>query len=132
MSVGTTLGAMVLAQQNPGTSNNNGGGGWDLNEFFTNGQNYAERAGGSLLALAGTVLLIWGGVSGVKKFMSERDQTSWVKIGGMVFVGGLLIFGGIAWLMNVSSGAKDTVDNFGDTGALAPPAATAPAVPGSA
>lgn len=107
-----------------------GGGGWDIVEFLTNGQDYGQKVGGALLGLAGLVAIVWGGVLGVKKLMSEQSRDSWFRAGGLIFVGGLLFFGGLNMLMNISSGAKDTVNNFGDTGAMGS-SYSAPVIPGS-
>lgn len=105
------------------------GGGWDIVEFLTNGQDYGQKVGGALLSLAGLLAIVWGGVLGVKKLMSEQSRDSWFRAGGLIFVGGLLFFGGLNMLMNISSGAKDTVNNFGNTGAMGS-SYSAPVVPG--
>lgn len=91
------------------------GGGWDLVEFFTNGQDYAQTAMAAFLGLAGVVAIGWSAFLIIKKLSSERSQEGWPRIIGLLFVGGLALFGGWNMFSNLASGAKDTVDEFGGT-----------------
>jgi len=114
MSAFDRAGALVLAQP-AGNTNNGPSTDKDIVDFLTDGQNYLEKLGAAILGVVGLALLIWAGISAAKKFFSEQDRTSWAKIGMMVLVGGILMVGGIAWIMSLSESAQNTVDEFGDT-----------------
>ncbi|WP_049576790.1 hypothetical protein [Nocardiopsis sp. SBT366] len=87
---------------------------WDLLSFFENATNYVRMAGGSLLALMGTVGVVWGGVLLVKKLMaSQQDQTSWVKIIGLIFIGGALMVGGFSLISTIAAGGRTTIEDLG-------------------
>lgn len=112
------LSQSVLAQVGTGGGGGGGaqgGGGWDLVEFFTNGQDYAQTAMAAFLGLVGVVAIGWSAFLIVKKLSSERSQEGWPRIIGLLFVGGLALFGGWNMFSNLASGAKDTVDEFGGT-----------------
>ncbi|MDE3723965.1 hypothetical protein PWG71_21455 [Nocardiopsis sp. N85] len=88
--------------------------GWDLVSFFENARNYVGTAGGGLLALMGTVGVVWGGVLLIKKLMaSQQDQTSWIKILGLVLVGGALMVGGFSLISNIAAGGRTTIEDLG-------------------
>lgn len=109
--------AMLLAQPSGNTGGGgSGGGGWDLVEFFTNGQNYAEKAGGAFLGLVGVFCLLFAAWKIFQKLTNEQSRESWGKIAGLVLLGGVLLFGGYSMLSDLAEGGKDTVDNFGDNG----------------
>ena len=93
-SAGNT--GLIAAPEDP-----DGGGGWDLVEFFTNGQSYAEKAGGGFLGVVGVFCLLFA---------------AW-KVFQKLTNGGVLLFGGYQMLSDLAEGGKDTVDNFGDNGA---------------
>lgn len=88
--------------------------GWDLISFFDSAREYAGTAGGGLLALMGTIGVIWGGVLLIKKLMaSQQDQTSWIKIVGLIFVGGALMAGGFGLISNIAQGGQTTIEDLG-------------------
>lgn len=119
MSVWDNAGAatsMLLAQADTETTNDGGGGGWNLLEMLTNGQDYGTKIMGGILALMGTIAIGWAAVQALMKLFSERNQGSWMKIIGLLFLGGLALFGGFALFSSIASGAKDTVDEFGGNG----------------
>lgn len=109
-SVGSTL---VAA---PDDETGGGEGGWDLVEFFTNGQDYAEKAGGAFLGVVGVVCLLFAAWKLFQKLVNEQSRESWAKVAGLIMLGGVLVFGGYSMLSDLAEGGKDTVDNFGDTG----------------
>lgn len=117
LTVAQAASQTLLAQVGGGGGGGTGGdsGGWDLVEFFTNGQDYAETGFAAFLGLAGVVAIGWSAFLIIKKLSSERSQESWPRIIGLLFVGGLALFGGWSMFSNLASGAKDTVDEFGGT-----------------
>lgn len=121
--------SVVLGQADPNTGggSGNGGGGWDLLEMLTSGQDYGTKIMGGLLALIGTIAIGWAGVQAMLKLFSSGPNGggSWMKIIGLLFLGGLALFGGFALFSSIASGAKDTVDEFGGNGSVA--SASAPA-----
>ena len=87
---------------------------WDLLSFLENATNYVRVAGGSLLALMGTAGVIWGGVLLIKKLMaSQQDQTSWVKILGLILLGGALMVGGFSLISTIAAGGRTTIEDLG-------------------
>ncbi|ADK68926.2 MULTISPECIES: hypothetical protein [Gordonia] len=105
-----TAGSIVAAEED------GSGGGWDLVEFFTNGQDYAEKAGGAFLGVVGVVCLLFAAWKIFQKLTNEQSRESWGKVAGLVLLGGVLLFGGYSMISDLAEGGKDTVDNFGDTG----------------
>ncbi|WP_460802219.1 hypothetical protein [Nocardiopsis aegyptia] len=62
----------------------------------------------------GTVGVIWGGVLLIKKLMaSQQDQTSWIKILGLILVGGALMAGGFGLISNIAEGGQTTIEDLG-------------------
>ncbi|MET3959842.1 putative permease [Rhodococcus sp. OAS809] len=106
----------VLAQPSGNVGNTDSGGGWDLIEFFTNGQSYAEKAGGAFLGLIGVICLLFGGWKAFQKLTNEQSRESWGKVIALFALGGVFLFGGYQMLSDLAEGGKDTVDNFGDNG----------------
>lgn len=91
-----------------------GGAEWDLVSFFENARNYAKLVGGGLLALLGTVGVVWGGVLLIKKLMAgHQNQDSWMKILALILVGGALMAGGFALISQIASGGKTTIEDLG-------------------
>jgi hypothetical protein len=109
-SAGNT--GLIAAPEDP-----DGGGGWDLVEFFTNGQSYAEKAGGGFLGVVGVFCLLFAAWKVFQKLTNEQSRESYGKIVGLIGLGGVLLFGGYQMLSDLAEGGKDTVDNFGDNGA---------------
>lgn len=88
--------------------------GWDLVSFFDNARTYVGTAGGGLLTLMGTVGVVWGGVLLIKKLMaSQQDQTSWIKIIGLILIGGALMVGGFSLISNIAAGGRTTIEDLG-------------------
>ncbi|PZU04648.1 MAG: hypothetical protein DI630_00600 [Gordonia sp. (in: high G+C Gram-positive bacteria)] len=114
-----SVGATILAQTGNEDGGDSGGGGWDLVEFFTNGQSYAEKAGGAFLGVVGVLCLLFAGFKAFQKLTNEQSRESWAKVVGLIGLGGVLTFGGYQMLSDLAEGGKDTVDNFGDTGGSA-------------
>lgn len=108
-SAGTTLLAQTGADEGSG-------GEWDLIEFFTNGQSYAEKAGGAFLGVVGVFCLLFASWKTFQKLTNEQSRESWGKVAGLLGLGGVLIFGGYQLIADLAEGGKDTVDNFGDNG----------------
>lgn len=90
---------------------------WDLLSFLENATEYVSGAGGALLALMGTAGVVWGGVLLIKKLMaSQQDQTSWVKILGLILIGGALMVGGFSLISQIASGGQTTIEDLGGGG----------------
>lgn len=90
------------------------GGGWDLTSFLTNAGEYVRVAGGALLILMGLAALVWGGVLLLKKLMSgQQNQDSWIKIIGLVIVGGAIAVGGFGLIFTIGSGGQQTIEDIG-------------------
>ncbi|WP_435109324.1 hypothetical protein [Nocardiopsis synnemataformans] len=88
--------------------------GWDLVSFFDNAREYVALAGGGLLALMGTIGVVWGGVLLIKKLMaSQQDQTSWVKIIALILIGGALMVGGFSLISDIAAGGRTTIEDLG-------------------
>lgn len=89
---------------------------WDVLSFLDNAKEYLQLAGGGLIALMGTAGVVWGAVLLIKKLMaSQQDQTSWVKIIGLIIIGGALAVGGWAFIFNIASGGQTTINDLGST-----------------
>ena len=86
---------------------------WDLVSFFENSKEYLGIAGGAALTLAGLIAVVWGGILIVKKLMSQQDQTSWVKIIGLIIIGGALMGSGGKIIFDISSGGEKTIKDLG-------------------
>lgn len=117
MSVGSYIGAQaaatVLAQSGSGGG---GGGGVDLNEGLQNATDYAYLVIGSGLGLLGLVAVGWGGFQGIRKLMSDQSRDSWFKIIMLIMLGGLMVYGGISLLLDVSETGRTTVEEFSTPG----------------
>lgn len=94
------------------------GDSWDLESFFNNATSYGEVAGGAFLALIGMAGLVWGGFLMFKKLMSEQSRENWLKIVALIILGGAMVFGGIAIILNFARGGQDTIENFGNNGTI--------------
>lgn len=112
-SAGSTFLAQTGADETGGGSS---GGDWDLIEFFTNGQSYAEKAGGAFLGLVGVFCLLFAAWKAFQKLTNEQSRESWGKVIALIALGGVLLFGGYQLIADLAEGGKDTVDNFGDNG----------------
>ena len=86
---------------------------WDLRNFFTNASKYTEEVGGGLLILLGTAGVVWGGVLLIKKLMSNQDQTSWLKIIGLIIIGGALMASGFTLISQIAKGGETTIKELG-------------------
>lgn len=91
---------------------------WDLESFFNNATDYTQEIGAGFLAFIGICGLTMGGFFLVRKLMGGQaaQQDSWVKIVALILVGGAMLFGGMALLLNFAEGGKDTIENFGNGG----------------
>ena len=115
--------APVLAQSAPAPNHGvQGKSGWDLENFFNNSTNYTQKVGGAFLALIGIAGVVWGGFLMVRKLMGgqQAQQDSWFKIVALIIVGGAMLFGGMAILLNFAKGGKDTIEKFGNQRSGAP------------
>ena len=91
-----------------------GGAEWDLVSFMNNAKSYASLVGGGLLALLGTVGVVWGGVMLIKKLMAgQQNQDSWLKILALILVGGALMAGGFGLISQIAAGGKTTIEDLG-------------------
>ena len=109
--------APVLAQSAPAPNHGvTGKDGWDLENFFNNSTNYTQKVGGAFLALIGIAGVVWGGFLMIRKLMGgqQAQQDSWFKIVALIIVGGAMLFGGMAILLNLAQGGKKTIENFGN------------------
>ena len=86
---------------------------WDLKNFFTNASKYTEEVGGGLLILLGTAGVVWGGVLLIKKLMAQQDQTSWLKIIGLIIIGGALMASGFGLISQIAKGGETTIKDLG-------------------
>lgn len=87
---------------------------WDLVSFFNNSKKYLETVGGGLITLLGLALLIWGFVKMMGKIKDgDRSQTGWGAIIGMIIIGGAMLFGGIALVMQIGQGGQKTITDLG-------------------
>lgn len=114
-SAGST-GATIVAQPSGNVGSVDSGSGWDLVEFFTNGQSYAEKAGGAFLGVVGVFCLVFAAWKVFQKLSNDQSRESWGKAVGLLGLGGVLLFGGYQMLSDLAEGGKDTVSNFGDNG----------------
>ena len=100
---------------------------WDLVSFFENAKNYAAIAGGGLIALIGTVGVVWGAVLLVKKLMAgQQDQTNWMKIIALILIGGAMMVGGFVLISNIAAGGRTTIEDLGTGGFILQAQALAP------
>ena len=111
-----SAGSTILAQPSGNTGGTDTGGDWDLVEFFTNGQSYAEKAGGAFLGVVGVFCLLFAAWKVFQKLTNEQSRESWGKVVGLIGRGGVLLLGGYQMISDLAEGGKDTVDNFGDNG----------------
>lgn len=109
---------MILAQNGAPNNTVSDGDAWDLETFFNNATSYGEVAGGAFLALIGMAGLVWGGFLLFKKLMSEQSRESWIKIVFLIILGGAMVFGGIAIILNFARGGQETIENFGNNGTI--------------
>lgn len=87
---------------------------WDLVSFLENAGEYVKIAGGALLILMGVAALVWGGVLLLKKLMSGmQNQDSWLKIIGLMIIGGAIAVGGFSLIFTIGSGGKKTIEDLG-------------------
>lgn len=105
--------APVLAQGGSGITADES---WDLESFFNNATDYTQEIGGAFLAFIGICGLTGGGFFLVRKLFGGQtaQQDSWFKIVALILVGGAMLFGGMALLLNFAEGGKDTIENFGN------------------
>lgn len=87
---------------------------WDLVSFLENAGEYVKTGGGALLILMGLAALVWGGVLLLKKLMGgQQNQDSWIKIIGMMIIGGAIAVGGFTLIFTIGSGGKKTIEDLG-------------------
>lgn len=87
---------------------------WDLVSFLQNAGEYVKIAGGALLILMGLAALVWGGVLLLKKLMGgPQNQDSWVKVIGLMIIGGAIAVGGFSLIFTIGSGGKKTIEDLG-------------------
>lgn len=108
MSISNTI-AMVAASTTAGT--------WDLTSLLTNTANKSQIWIGLGCSLLGVICL---GFFGWKVFKaltgdSQRTQTNWVQIIGLLIVGGMFINGGYTFLAGLAKGANTTLNELGTT-----------------
>lgn len=87
---------------------------WDLVSFLENAGEYVKTGGGALLVLMGLAALVWGGILVIKKLMSgQQNQDNWLKIIGLMIVGGAIAVGGFSLIFTIGSGGKKTIEDLG-------------------
>jgi hypothetical protein len=87
---------------------------WDLVSFLENAGEYVKTGGGALLVAMGLVALVWGGVLLLKKLMGgQQNQDSWMKIIGLMIIGGAIAVGGFTLIFTIGSGGKTTIEDLG-------------------
>lgn len=86
---------------------------WDLKSFFDNAKDYGQLAGGSFLSLMGLVAVIWGGTLLLKKLMSQQSNESWLKIIGLIIIGGAIMATGITLITTIAAGGQTTIEDLG-------------------
>ena len=86
---------------------------WDLKSFFDGAKEYGTLVGGSFLALIGLAAVIWGGTLLLKKLMSQQSQESWLKIIGLIIIGGAIMTGSIGLLTKIAGGGQTTIEELG-------------------
>lgn len=87
---------------------------WDLVSFLENAGEYVKTGGGALLILMGLAALVWGGVLLLKKLMGgQQNQDSWIKIIGLMIIGGAIAVGGFSLIFTIGSGGKKTIEDLG-------------------
>lgn len=88
---------------------------WDLLSFLENSQKYGTLFGAGLVTLIGLILIIVAIVFLAKKFLSGQQSqgAGWAKIIVMGMIGGALMAGGIAWVVDVAQGLGGSVNDLG-------------------
>lgn len=88
---------------------------WDLVSFFNNARDYAGYAGGGLIALLGTIMVIWGVVQLARKLLGGQNaqQIGWFSVIMLLLIGGALTVGGFVWVFSIAEGGKTTIDDLG-------------------
>lgn len=88
---------------------------WTLNKFLTNAKGGVQTVGGSLIALLGVIMIIWGGVQIAKALLShgKGQSPNWVVCIALIVVGGAFATGGLTLLSNIGRGGYSTVNDIG-------------------
>lgn len=111
----------IIAQKPKNNVGNDSGGNWNLEDFFNNATDYMAIVGGSFLALLGICGVVWGGALLIKKLTSEQSRESWLKIVGLIVLGGSFIAAGTTLILRFARGGADTIDRFGNGGFILDP-----------
>lgn len=96
-------------------------GAWDLVSFFTNAKNYGTILGGGFVSLIGLVLVVVAVFQAAKNFLGNgQGNKSWVLIVFMFILGGALLGGSIAFVLNIAAGGQTTIEDLGGGFIIAP------------
>lgn len=90
---------------------------WDFGAFLQNATNTLRTWGGYGIVLIGVVMIIIGVYQIAKGFISHgKTQTNWFIAIALLVLGGALMVGGWAWVAEIASGGKKTIDDLGNGG----------------
>ena len=94
-----------------------GSSSWSIGNLLDSVQSLIPDWGGTVLMIAGMILMVWMGVLLVMKFLKKgQDQTSWGLIIAGLIVGGALAFGGWELISDIGEGGRQTIDELGRGG----------------
>lgn len=88
---------------------------WDFEKMLTELTNEGSTIGGGIVALFGLVMVVVGCVKVAQKLFSDRSQGSWVSAIALLLIGGVFLFGGLTFVLNVANSANTTIDDLGST-----------------
>lgn len=95
-----------------------GGSGWSIDTFLDTLGDALHKWGALIVFIIGTVMVIASVYFIAKGLLSQgRGQTNWAVTILMLILGGVFMstsLGGWDWLKDVSSGAKQTMDDLGN------------------
>lgn len=95
-------------------------GAFDFGTLLENGFNWVTENGQKLLLILGIATLLWAAIMLVRNLWSQSRQggpppAKWTYILAGFLVGGVLLFGGLPMITNMSRAGQDTIVKMGTT-----------------
>ena len=88
---------------------------WDLGSFLQNATTTLKTWGGYLICLIGVVMVVWAVVMIARGLISHgKTQVSWPVAIILLILGGAFMAGGFAFVANIASGGKKTIEDLGN------------------